>query len=151
MARYGSSGNYMGSNSPTLSLQTVHLLKIDVVPWSNETCRLTKTIEMSIIGMLRYCCVAIPDNAVWSAPSQWQPRFLFSMLCVCWQVETFGSMEKKEKVEFILEQMRLCLAKKDFVRTQIISKKINTKYFEDVDTHVSCLLFIIVRVIREMW
>ena len=49
-------------------------------------------------------------------------------------------MEKKEKVEFILEQMRLCLAKKDFVRTQIISKKINTKYFDDVDTHVSCLL-----------
>jgi len=57
-------------------------------------------------------------------------------------VETFGSMEKKEKVEFILEQMRLCLAKKDFVRTQIISKKINTKYFEEVDTHVSyCIMF----------
>lgn len=50
------------------------------------------------------------------------------------QVETFGSMEKKEKVEFILEQMRLCLAKKDYIRTQIISKKINTKYFEDVGT-----------------
>jgi len=58
-----------------------------------------------------------------------------------WQVETFGSMEKKEKVEFILEQMRLCLAKKDYVRTQIISKKINTKYFEDVETHVSNCLF----------
>ncbi len=53
------------------------------------------------------------------------------------QVETFGSMEKKEKVEFILEQMRLCLAKKDFIRTQIISKKINIKYFDDKDTHVS--------------
>ena len=53
------------------------------------------------------------------------------------QVETFGSMEKREKVEFILEQMRLCLAKKDYVRTQIISKKINTKYFEESDTHVS--------------
>ncbi|ESP03883.1 hypothetical protein LOTGIDRAFT_212047 [Lottia gigantea] len=50
------------------------------------------------------------------------------------QVETFGSMEKKEKVDFILEQMRLCLAKKDFIRTQIISKKINTKYFEDKDS-----------------
>jgi len=48
-------------------------------------------------------------------------------------------MEKKEKVEFILEQMRLCLAKRDFVRTQIISKKINTKYFEEVDVHVSYL------------
>lgn len=47
------------------------------------------------------------------------------------QVETYGSMEKKEKVELILEQMRLCLAKKDYIRTQIISKKINTKFFED--------------------
>ncbi|XP_042239997.1 26S proteasome non-ATPase regulatory subunit 12-like [Homarus americanus] len=51
------------------------------------------------------------------------------------QVETFGSMERKEKVEMILEQMRLCLLKKDFVRTQIISKKISTKFFdsEEVD------------------
>lgn len=48
------------------------------------------------------------------------------------QVETYGSMEKREKVEFILEQMRLCLAIKDYIRTQIISKKINVKFFEDV-------------------
>lgn len=46
------------------------------------------------------------------------------------QVETYGSMEKREKVELILEQMRLCLAKADYVRTQIISKKVQTKYFE---------------------
>ena len=45
------------------------------------------------------------------------------------QVETFGSMEKDEKVQFILEQMRLCLATKDFIKTQIISKKISTKFF----------------------
>jgi 26S proteasome regulatory subunit N5 len=51
------------------------------------------------------------------------------------QVETFGSMEKREKVEFILEQMRLCLAKKDYVRTQIISKKVTTKYFDEKDSH----------------
>jgi len=47
------------------------------------------------------------------------------------QVETYGSMEKREKVEYILEQMRLCLAKRDFVRMQIISKKISVKFFED--------------------
>lgn len=47
------------------------------------------------------------------------------------QVETYGSMEKKEKVELILEQMRLCLLKKDYVRTQIISKKIQPKYLEE--------------------
>ena len=43
-------------------------------------------------------------------------------------------MEKKEKVEFILEQMRLCFETKDYIRTQIISKKISTKYFEAEDT-----------------
>jgi 26S proteasome non-ATPase regulatory subunit 12 len=47
------------------------------------------------------------------------------------QVETFGSMEKQEKVELILEQMRLCLANKDYIKTQIISKKIHTKFFDD--------------------
>lgn len=39
------------------------------------------------------------------------------------------------QVELILEQMRLCLAKKDYIRTQIISKKINVKFFEAEDTH----------------
>uniref|UniRef100_A0A672MGW1 26S proteasome non-ATPase regulatory subunit 12 n=1 Tax=Sinocyclocheilus grahami TaxID=75366 RepID=A0A672MGW1_SINGR len=47
------------------------------------------------------------------------------------QVETYGSMEKKEKAEFILEQMRLCIAVKDYIRTQIISKKISTKFFQE--------------------
>lgn len=49
------------------------------------------------------------------------------------QVETFGTMERKEKIEFILEQMRLCLAKKDFIRVQIISKKISTRFFDDME------------------
>ncbi|KAH7943001.1 hypothetical protein HPB52_003984 [Rhipicephalus sanguineus] len=47
------------------------------------------------------------------------------------QVETFGSMDKREKVELILEQMRLCLARQDYIRTQIISKKIAPKFFDD--------------------
>ena len=45
------------------------------------------------------------------------------------QVETYGSMEREEKVFFIIEQIRLCLAKKDYIRAQIISKKISTKFF----------------------
>lgn len=48
------------------------------------------------------------------------------------QVETFGSMDRREKTDFILEQMRLCLAKKDYTRAQIISRKIAVKFFEDV-------------------
>ncbi|KAF9381724.1 26S proteasome non-ATPase regulatory subunit 12 [Podila verticillata] len=49
------------------------------------------------------------------------------------QVETFGSMEKREKTEFILEQMRLCLLKRDYVRANIISKKINIRYFKETE------------------
>jgi 26S proteasome regulatory subunit N5 len=53
------------------------------------------------------------------------------------QVETFGSMERKEKVDFILEQMRLCLLKNDFIRAQIISRKISSKFFEDPSNEVT--------------
>eukprot|EP01006_Ploeotia_vitrea_P042281 TRINITY_DN66616_c2_g1_i1.p1 TRINITY_DN66616_c2_g1~~TRINITY_DN66616_c2_g1_i1.p1 ORF type:complete len:497 (-),score=286.67 TRINITY_DN66616_c2_g1_i1:54-1508(-) len=40
-------------------------------------------------------------------------------------VETIGSMRIKEKAVFLLEQLRLFLAKKDFVRAEIISNKVN--------------------------
>lgn len=39
-------------------------------------------------------------------------------------VETYGSISKREKVEFILEQMRLTLLKKDYVRAHIVSNKV---------------------------
>ena len=42
-------------------------------------------------------------------------------------VETYGSLSKREKIEFILEQMRLTLGKKDFVRTHIVGNKVNRK------------------------
>merc|ERR1712141_445107 len=47
------------------------------------------------------------------------------------QVETYGSMDRKEKVELILEQMRLFLATKDYIRAQIISKKVSIRFFEN--------------------
>jgi len=46
-------------------------------------------------------------------------------------VETYGSISKREKVEFILEQMRLTLAKKDYVRAAIVSNKIQRKTLEE--------------------
>lgn len=46
------------------------------------------------------------------------------------QVETYGSMEKREKIEFLLEQMRICILIGDFIRTQIISRKISIRAFE---------------------
>lgn len=42
-------------------------------------------------------------------------------------VETYGSLSKREKIEFILEQMRLTLGKKDYVRAAIVGNKINRK------------------------
>lgn len=43
------------------------------------------------------------------------------------QIETYGSMDKKEKLEYILYQLKLVLLRKDYVRTQIILKKISRK------------------------
>lgn len=46
-------------------------------------------------------------------------------------VETFGSMDRREKVEFILEQMRLNYERNDLAKMAIVSKKINTKLFDN--------------------
>lgn len=47
------------------------------------------------------------------------------------QVETYGSMEKDEKLEFLLEQMRVLLLQKDYIRFQIISNKVSKKVLEE--------------------
>lgn len=41
------------------------------------------------------------------------------------QVETYGSMDRREKLEFILYQMKIMIRKKDYIRLFVISKKIN--------------------------
>merc|ERR1712188_366169 len=53
------------------------------------------------------------------------------------QVETYGSMERREKAEFVLEQMRLLLDNNDLIRANMVAKKLsdrvlNDKDFEDV-------------------
>ncbi|MCL7052028.1 hypothetical protein MKW94_021982 [Papaver nudicaule] len=45
-------------------------------------------------------------------------------------VETFGAMAKTEKIAFILEQVRLCLDCQDYVRAQILLRKISPRVFE---------------------
>jgi len=45
--------------------------------------------------------------------------------------ETYGSLSKREKVEFILEQMRLTLAKKDYVRSAIVAGKVSRKHLKE--------------------
>ena len=44
------------------------------------------------------------------------------------QVETFGSMERREKTEFILDQVELCIENDDWTQAGILSRKISTKY-----------------------
>ncbi|KAJ1673523.1 proteasome regulatory particle subunit, partial [Spiromyces aspiralis] len=46
------------------------------------------------------------------------------------QIETFGSMPRVEKADFILEQIRLSLQIADYTNAAILSKKISPKYFE---------------------
>ena len=45
------------------------------------------------------------------------------------QVETFGSMARREKTDFILEQVQLCIERGDWIQAGILSRKIGTKYF----------------------
>ncbi len=47
------------------------------------------------------------------------------------QVETYGSMSRREKLEFILYQMKIMIKRGDYVRLFIISKKINEANLND--------------------
>ncbi|KAK3939451.1 PCI domain-containing protein [Diplogelasinospora grovesii] len=44
------------------------------------------------------------------------------------QVETFGSMDRREKTEFILAQVALCIEAGDWTQAGILSRKISTRY-----------------------
>lgn len=57
-------------------------------------------------------------------------------------VETYGAMTKLEKTEYILEQVRLTLAKKDYVRANILAKKILRRTLEEKDFQVSARLVV---------
>ena len=47
-------------------------------------------------------------------------------------IETYGALTRHEKLFFIEEQVRLCLAKKDYLRALILSRKINPKTFDEL-------------------
>merc|ERR1712188_109742 len=49
------------------------------------------------------------------------------------QVETYGSMERREKAEFVLEQMRLLLDNNDLIRANMVAKKLSDKVLNDKD------------------
>ena len=45
------------------------------------------------------------------------------------QVETFGSMDRREKTEFILDQVALCIENHDWPQAAILSRKISVRFF----------------------
>lgn len=47
------------------------------------------------------------------------------------QIETYGSLQTAEKVDFILYQMKLVLSRRDFVRCQILSRKISRRHLSE--------------------
>jgi 26S proteasome regulatory subunit N5 len=47
------------------------------------------------------------------------------------QIETFGSLEKSYKIEYILFQMSILLKKGDYIRTLIVSNKINRRHLNE--------------------
>ncbi|KAL8434427.1 hypothetical protein ACSSS7_003158 [Eimeria intestinalis] len=49
------------------------------------------------------------------------------------QVETFGAMDRQEKTKYILKQMVLLLRRSDFIRCQIVGKKLSPKLLEAED------------------
>ena len=61
------------------------------------------------------------------------------------QIETFGSMfplkfralvdrrSRGEKTDFLLEQVRLCIAAKDWLTAENMSRKISTRWFDSKD------------------
>lgn len=51
------------------------------------------------------------------------------------QIETFGSLDRFYKVDYILFQMRILLKKEDYIRTLIVSNKINRKHLNDEGLH----------------
>ena len=47
------------------------------------------------------------------------------------QIETFGSLERGYKVEYILFQMKILLMKEDYIRVMIVSNKINKRHLNE--------------------
>lgn len=64
------------------------------------------------------------------------------------QVETYGSMDTREKLEFIMYQMKIMIKKKDMIRLLIVSRKLSKKSFveenlEDLQIVYNCYLYIL--------
>ncbi|GAA6023111.1 hypothetical protein JCM10207_007724 [Rhodosporidiobolus poonsookiae] len=67
------------------------------------------------------------------------------------QVETFGSMERREKVDFILEQMRLLKLQEDWEKMAIVAKRINLKWLGEKDHEDLKLRYYALMILYGLW
>ncbi|GAA6001379.1 proteasome regulatory particle lid subunit RPN5 [Rhodotorula paludigena] len=67
------------------------------------------------------------------------------------QVETFGSMERREKVDFILEQMRLLKAQDDWEKMAIVAKRINLKWLAEKEHEDLKLRYFSLMILYGLW
>jgi 26S proteasome regulatory subunit N5 len=51
-------------------------------------------------------------------------------------IETVGSMEKREKAEFLLEQVRLTSVTRDWIKTGILANKMNKRMMDEAGSEV---------------
>ena len=54
-------------------------------------------------------------------------------------IETYGSLDPKEKVDFILYQMKLTLARQDYIRTQVLSRKVSKRKLKEEGLEKQCV------------
>jgi hypothetical protein len=59
------------------------------------------------------------------------------VLCPAASVETFGSMERREKADYLLEQVRLTLASGDAVKAAILGNKVARKQLDEIGMEAS--------------
>ncbi|GAA5821937.1 hypothetical protein JCM11251_004787 [Rhodosporidiobolus azoricus] len=67
------------------------------------------------------------------------------------QVETFGSMERREKVDFILEQMRLLKGQEDWEKMAIVAKRVNLKWLGEKDHEDLKLRYYSLMILYSLW
>ena len=116
-------------------------LKMKYVKCLREVCEKKIYLEVEYAR----CVLMIVKNEETQANIEEAARILQDV-----QVETYGSMDHREKVEFILYQMKIMVKKADMIRLLIVSRKVTDKTFkkeniEDLRAQYYALLSIYTR------
>ena len=102
------------------------VVRIDYVRTMKQVCEKKKYLEVEYAR----CCMMIVKYKERTGASK-EDIIEAAKIMENVQVETYGSMDKYEKLEFILYQMKLNIILADFTKLIIVSKKVNPKFFKD--------------------